>query len=220
MPNQPHNNKDAHFWDKAAPKYAASPIEDEAGFENTLTRTRALFPAHARVLELGCGTGSAALRLADAAESYLATDISSGMLTIAEQKLDAARQNGFNANLSFRQAVAEGLAKEGSHYDVVVAFSYLHLAGNMPEVLSHIRSMLAPGGLFISKTPCVGEMNRLIQLAIPVMRWLGKAPSVVTACTTASLTQQVADAGFEILHNERHGTQKSDYRPFIVARRV
>lgn len=218
MPNQPPNNKDAQFWDKAAPKYAASPIEDEAGFENTLTRTRALFPPHARVLELGCGTGTAALRLADAAESYLATDISSGMLTIAQQKLDAARQNGFSANLTFRQAVADSLSKESVQFDVVVAFSYLHLAGSVPEVLSQICPMLEHGGLFISKTPCVGEMNRLIQLAIPVARWLGKAPSVVTACTTASLTQQIADAGFEILHNERHGTRKSDFRPFIVAR--
>ena len=210
--------KDAQFWDKAAQKYAASPIADEAGFEKTLARTRALFLPHARVLELGCGTGTAALRLADAAESYLATDISAGMITIAQEKLEAARKNGFNASLDFRQAVADNLAVEGAHFDVVVAFSYLHLAGSLPVVLGHIRSLLAPGGLFISKTPCVGEMNRFIQLAIPLMRLLGKAPSVVTACTTASLTKQIAGAGFEILQNERHGTKKHDFRPFIVAR--
>ena len=214
------SEKDAQFWDKAAQKYAASPIEDEAGFEKTLARTRALFPPHASVLELGCGSGTAALRLAEAAESYLATDISAGMIAIAQEKLEAVRQNGLHTTLTFRQAVADRLVKEGAQYNVVVAFSYLHLAGSLPVVLGHIRSLLAPGGLFISKTPCVGEMNPLIQLAIPVMRLLGKAPSVVTACTAASLAQHIAEAGFDILENERHGTKKSDFRPFIVARAI
>ena len=212
------SEKDAQFWDRSAEKYAASPIDDEAGFERTLTRTRALVPPGARVLELGCGTGTAALRLADSAQSYLATDISAGMIAIAQQKLEAARQNGLSASLAFRQATADTLARDGVRYDVVVGFSYLHLAGSLPVVFGHIRSMLAPGGLFISKTPCVGDMNPLIRLAIPVMRLAGKAPGLVTACSSASLAHGISAAGFEILENERHGTKKRDYRPFIVAR--
>lgn len=212
------SEKDAQFWDKAARKYAASQIDDEAGFERTLVRTRGLIPPGARVLELGCGTGTAALRLADSAQSYLATDISASMIAIAQEKLEAARQNGMKATLAFRQATAETLLPEQVHYDVVVGFNYLHLAGSMPTVLSHIRSMLAPGSLFISKTPCVGDMNPLIRLAIPVMRLVGKAPSVVTACSSVSLVQEINEAGFEILENERHGTTKNDFRPFIVAR--
>lgn len=212
------SEKDAQFWDKAARKYAVSAIEDEAGFDRTLARTRAFIPAGARVLELGCGTGTAALRLADAAQSYLATDISAGMLAIAQEKLQAACENGFNAALAFRQATADTLASEGAQYDVVLGFNYLHLAGSLPVVLGHIRSLLKPGGLFISKTPCVAEMNPLIRMVIPIMRFMGKAPSVVTACSSASLAQQIAEAGFDILENERHGTKKSDFRPFIVAR--
>lgn len=212
------SEKDRQFWDKAARKYAAAAIDDEAGFERTLARSRALISSRSRVLELGCGTGTVALRLADCAESYLATDISAGMLAIAQEKLDAARQSGFNAALAFRQATVDTLAPEGAHYDVVVGFNYLHLAGSLPDVLSDIRSMLAPGGLFISKTPCLAEMNPLIRLAIPVMRFFGKAPDVVTACSPASLVQDIAAAGFDILENERHDTKKTNFRPFIVAR--
>jgi hypothetical protein len=102
----------------------------------------------------------------------------------------------------------------------VLAFSYLHLAGNLPVVLSHVRSLLVPGGLFITKTPCVADMNMLIRLAIPLMRLAGKAPSSVTVFTSTSLAQGIGEAGFEILENERHGTKKSDFRPFIVARAV
>lgn len=63
-------------------------------------------------------------------------------------------------------------------------------------------------------------MNPLLRLAIPVMRLVGKAPSVVTTCSSGSLVQAISEAGFEILENERHGTKKSDYRPFIVARAI
>lgn len=44
------NEHDALFWDRAAKKYAASPIDDEAGVERTLARTRAVMPPDARVL--------------------------------------------------------------------------------------------------------------------------------------------------------------------------
>lgn len=182
------------------------PISDEAGFERTLARTRALIPG-AQVVELGCGTGTAALRLADAAGSYLATDISGRMIAIAQEKLDAARRTGFNGQLSFRRVTAGTLADEGARYDAVLGFNYLHLAGDLAAVLGRIRTLLVPGGLFVSKTPCVGDMNLLIRLAIPLMRLVGKAPSVTTF-SAASLAQAISAAGFEILENERHGSRK------------
>lgn len=60
-------------------------------------------------------------------------------------------------------------------------------------------------------------MNPLIRLAVPIMRLVGKAPSVTTFSTT-SLEETIWVTGFEILENERHGSKKSDRRPFIVAR--
>lgn len=214
---QQMSGSDVRFWDKTARKYSTSPIGDEAGFERTLARTRALMVPSARVLELGCGTGTAALRLADATESYLATDISANMIAIAQEKLAGAQQNAQNGPLSFHQATADTLVGENIRYDAVLGFNYLHLAGNLPTVLGCIHSLLVPGGLFISKTPCVGDMNPLIRLAIPLMRLVGKAPSVTTFSTT-SLEEEICAAGFEILENERHGSKKSDRRPFIVAR--
>lgn len=60
-------------------------------------------------------------------------------------------------------------------------------------------------------------MNPLIRLAIPLMRFVGKAPNV-TVFSAASLARAICDAGFEILENERHGSKKNDTRSFIVAR--
>ena len=209
---------DTRFWDKAARKYARSPVADMAGFEKTLARTRELLPPGARVLELGCGTGTAALRLADAAESYLATDISSEMIAIAREKLASTGNNDLRHRLDFRQATARALVGEGTRYDAVLGFNYLHLAGDLPEVLGDIRALLTPGGIFVSKTPCVGDMNPLVHLAIPLMRLVGKAPSRVTPLTAGSLEEAIRSAGFEIVANERHGSERKDLRPFITAR--
>ena len=78
---------DARFWDRSSRKYAKSSIADLNGYERTLERTRAYLQPGDSVLELGCGTGTTALRLADGVQSYLATDISGGMIAIAEEKL-------------------------------------------------------------------------------------------------------------------------------------
>lgn len=81
---------DAHFWDRAARKYAADPIADMAGYERTLERTRQHLKGSDTVFEFGCGTGTTALRLAGSVERIVATDISGEMITIAREK----RRNG------------------------------------------------------------------------------------------------------------------------------
>ena len=206
---------DARFWDRTSGRYARSAIADQAGYERTLDRTRELLKPQDRVLELGCGTGSTALRLASHVQSYLATDISTGMIAIAEQKQATAAI----PELSFRVATAEALAPEAP-FDAVLGFSYLHLVRDLPGTLEHIRGLLAEGGLFISKTPCVADMNPLIgYAALPVMRALRLAP-YAAVFNAAELKEQVSAAGFQILAIEAHASKVKDRRPYIVARKT
>lgn len=212
------SKRDEIFWDKTARNYAASPVADLAGLERTLARTGEMLAPPHHVLELGCGTGSVALRLAAMVESYLATDISSQMIAVAEEKLTSTEHEHLKGRLEFRKATSSQLAMEPARYDAVLGFNYLHLAGEPSAVLGNIRTLLKPKGLFISKTPCVGDMNPLIRLAIPLLRIAGKAPASVTSFSSASLAEEIRIAGFEILENERHGSERKDKRPFIVAR--
>lgn len=206
---------DARFWDRTARKYAMGAIADQAGYERTLDRTRALLRPADRVLELGCGTGTTALRLAGDVQDYLATDISAGMIAIANEKHAA----GPIPDLVFRTATAEALTPDAARFGAVLGFNYLHLLRDLPGTLRRIHALLAAEGLFISKTPCVGDMNPFIRLALlPAMRAIGKAPYAGVFRAT-DLSQHICAAGFDILATESHAAKGNDNRPYIVARK-
>ncbi len=205
----------ARFWDRLAPKYAATPYADLAGYEATLQRVQGLLSPQHDVLEIGCGTGSTALRVAPFARSLLATDVSSEMIAIAHQRLAAQPTPA----LRFAVADAEAMAFGHEAFDAVLALNVLHLLSDLEEALMPLVQALRPGGLLISKTPCIAEMNPLIPyLAVPLMRAIGKAPPVL-CFTEQQLQSAMVHQGLQIVGAERHGTRGKDIRAFIVARK-
>lgn len=206
---------DARFWDRIARKYASDPISDEAGYERTLARTRDFLDGGAAVVEFGCGTGTTALRLAPSLGHIVATDISGKMIEIAREKAQAEG----TSNAEFRVATPDAATWPDGSFDAALAFNLLHLVKARDATLAGIHRLLKPGGLFISKTPCLKEMNPLIRLAIPVMQLVGKAP-YVSVFSGAELERAIEAAGFAIVERERHGSRRRDPRPFFVARKV
>jgi ubiquinone/menaquinone biosynthesis C-methylase UbiE len=204
--------RDARFWDRTARKYATDPIADMAGYERSRERTRELLSATNQVLEIGCGTGTTALSLAPSVARIVATDVSSEMIAIAREKAAAAGCG----NVDFQVAPAEAAPGHPGGFDAVLAFNVLHLLPDRAAVLAHIREALKPGGILVSKTTCLSEMNPLIRLAVPVARLVGKAPHVAFF-TGAELEADIARAGFRITERARHGSGKKDPRIFIVA---
>jgi len=186
---------DAAFWDKIAPKYAKDAIADLPAYEQTRDRMRDILQPHHRVLELGCGTGSTALELADQVDRYHGTDVSPGMIAIAQGK----QSDETPAHLSFSARAAGDLPK-GPH-DVVIALNLFHLLPNLETVLETVWDTLQPGGLLITKTPLLGGgkwyMRLLMRLMIPVMRALRKAP-YVRFLSSDELHAMLRTAGFDV----------------------
>ncbi|MCW5627629.1 MAG: class I SAM-dependent methyltransferase [Rhodoferax sp.] len=205
----------ARFWDRIARKYAADPIADLAGYEATLRRVQTLLSGSQDVLEIGCGTGSTALRLAPFTRQLLATDVSPGMIAIAREKLAAQPV----PQLRFAVSDADTPSIGQASFDMVLAFNLLHLVDDLDHTLQAAIQALRPGGLLVSKTPCLALMNPLIPyLAVPLMRAIGKAPRVL--CFDAKQLQAaIARQGLEMVCVEYHGTRGKDIRPFIVARK-
>lgn len=200
------------FWDKIARKYAKRPIKDMASYDLTMERTRAHLDRGHKVLELGCGTGTTALRLADSARHILATDVSPAMIEIGQEKAQAAGTD----RVSFLVAGVDDPRLTQAGTDRVLAFNLLHLLPDLNSALTRINAMLAPGGLLISKTICLGDKGRALRWLVRIMQLVGIAP-YVNFITIAALETALERAGFEIIET---GTfPASPPSRFVVARK-
>ena len=134
---------------------------------------------------------------------------------LARERLHAQPTPG----LTFAVADADLATFDTAGYDRVLAFNLLHLLADLDQALAAIAHTLRPGGLFISKTPCIAEMNPLItHLAVPLMRAVGKAPPLLRF-DEAQLHSAIRRAGLQVIATERHGTRGKDVRAFVVARK-
>lgn len=203
---------DARFWDQTAEKYAASPIKDQAAYEHTLAETRKHVNSGDEILEIGCGTGGTALLLADAVAHITATDISANMISIGTQK--AAAQSV--TNVEFVQATPADPKLATKSYDAITGFNILHLLPDLEGDLVVLRERLRPGGLLISKTPCIADWKwrALGRIAIPIMQFFGKAP-YVSFLKGSDVEDKVTAAGFEIVVSGNHNA----FSRFIVAKK-
>ncbi len=201
---------DVAFWDRIAPRYAARPVADPGAYEKTLARVKTYLRPEDRVLELGCGTGSTALRLCGHVGSYVASDISPAMLDIAREKA------GDTEGLRFQQGGISGADYDGGPFDVVMAFSLLHLVPDMDAAVAEIRAMLPTGGLFISKTAAL-KSKWYYRPVIRAMQLFAKAP-LVRFLAVDEIDRRIEAAGFEIV--ETGLLPPTTPARFVVARKI
>ncbi len=99
----------------------------------------AALPARSHVLDLGCGPGMAAARMAVAGHAVDATDATPAMIALARQ------HPGVNAWL----ATFDDLTGSDIYDGIWANFSLLHAPrAAMPGHLATLRALLKPGGLF------------------------------------------------------------------------
>jgi ubiquinone/menaquinone biosynthesis C-methylase UbiE len=204
---------DAQFWNRIARKYAKDPIKNMTAYEATMTRVEALLSPQDKVLEVGCGTGPTALRLARFTGAYTGADISEEMIAIARERLAAEPVPG----LDFTVAPVRETRFSPEGYDKVLAFNLLHLVDNLPGALLRAHQLLKPGGLYVTKTPCLAQMGIFVRLLIPLLRMIGKAPEVLFF-TREELEAEMARAGFEVV--ESRVFDGAPHSRYLVARKV
>lgn len=181
------------FWNKEAEKYAKRPVENPEAFDKKIAITKSRMTPADVVLDLGCGTGSLALRLSPCASHIHGLDLSSEMIRIARGKVEAAQVKNITLHTgAFDDSFA---VFEPESVDGICAYSLLHLVDDRVATLRRIFSLLKPGGFFVSSTVCLGESPVPFGPLLWVMRVLGKAPRA-QSLTKRTLEQEMAAAGF------------------------
>jgi SAM-dependent methyltransferase len=203
------HNRSMRFWDRIAKRYAARQIKDVAAYEALLADVAARLNPGDRVLEIGCGTGGTAIRLASSVASYTATDFSAEMIRIARAKPAPD-------TLHFVRADAQR-AFDDAPFDAICAFNVLHLVDDLPGLLRQIHSALRPGGMLISKTWCFADLGWKFRLLFAVLRPIGMFPAAARL-TRTSLDRAITEAGFVIVDQRVFGSYPQN--PYSVAQKT
>lgn len=164
------------FYDTAAERYAT--LTDRGTPGALLKSFMALLPAHARVLDLGCGPARASVHLRDAGFHPDPVDASQGMVTLANNAHD----------IDARLLTFDELDAVAAYDGVWANFSLLHApAADLPGHLRAIATALRPRGVFhIAMKVGEGEAR-------------DKIDRKYTYVTPAGLQNMLQDAGFTVL---------------------
>lgn len=162
-----------------------------------------------RVLDLGCGTGGHALRLASGGLEVAGVDRSDAMIALARSKLSAHTDAGVRGRVSYQVGDVVD-ARVGSGFDAAVmmfaVLGYITDTRRLTALLRNVRSQLRIGGLFVADfwygpavlTDRPGDRVRVIEQ--------GSAVTVRATRTTLDTFTQVAKVQFE-LFNWSSGSQ-------------
>lgn len=145
-----------------------------------------------RALDLGCGGGHVAYRLAPHVAQVTAVDVTAAMLdTVAAE---AARRG--LGNVATRQAPAEALPFADGSFDLVVCRFSAHHWRDFEAGLREARRVLAPGGraIFVDTT---GAADPLVDSHMQAFELL-RDVSHVRNYTVAEWTAALARAGFAV----------------------
>ena len=108
-----------------------------------------------RALDVGCGIGIAALRLAKLGYQTAGFDISSRSIAIAEQLAD---RHDLRGRCQFVVGSAELFDYEDASFDLVFGIDVLHHV-SIDAALAETRRVLRPGGLAIFKEPVSSPLD-------------------------------------------------------------
>jgi len=126
----------------------------------------------ARVLEIGCGTGSSTVALGEQGAQVIGIDVDEGALRVAE---DRCRVYGVQAELEAVNAVNMASVYRGAAFDLIIFFACLeHMT--LPERLAALRDaweMLPKDGLLVVvETPNRLWYRDLHTSMLPFFHWL------------------------------------------------
>jgi ubiquinone/menaquinone biosynthesis C-methylase UbiE len=195
---QSHHAFVSEAYGPRAGEYLASAVH-ASGEDLDLIEARVRGQAQAHALDLGCGGGHVAYRVAPHVADVVAVDLSVQMLdTVAR----AAAVRGLT-NITTQQSAAESLPFQNGQFDFVLSRFSAHHWRDLDAGLREARRVMAPKGqaIFVDS---VAPVTALLDSHLQTLELL-RDPSHVRNYTTAEWVAALSRAGFEVtsLHRRR-----------------
>jgi SAM-dependent methyltransferase len=208
------------FWDAAAASFdeeADHGLRDSHVRAGWAERLRSWMPhPPVDVLDLGCGTGSLSLLLAEQGHRPVGVDLSPLMVERARHKLTAA---GFDVAMMVGDA-SNPPAEAGAAFDVLLSRHLLWTLPDPEEALRRWIGLLRPGGRLVLiegrwATPDEPDDDRSYDVESESMPWMG---GVRAECLLRTLRPLVTDSRLEPLTDPTlWGRPIQDERYAIIA---
>ncbi len=199
------------FWNLIAKKYAADPIADRQAYEIKIDKLKTWMKPQMTVLDIGCATGTQCGDIADSVQKVTGIDISSKLLTIAQQRMD---ERGI-LNIEFIETSAFDDQFEPESFDVVMTFHVLHFFENLDVIVKRIHELLKPGGVFISETGCLADRSKFLVNTLKSMGAIGLLPRI-TMLKDQQLQESLQQNGFTIVDRTKYSQQPDNEFTYVA----
>jgi len=174
-------------------------------FRKRLTLTCELAGASAgRLLDCGAGTGEITCALLKSGRFSHATivDISSAMLQSAKELLSSQITN---TELEFVHSDVFNFKPPDSAFDLILCLGLIAHVGRLETLLSHLKSILTPGGRIILQTTLTDHAGTRIVRALTTRRELVQRGYRISWFSQRDIADACCAAGLLILEMRRHG---------------
>lgn len=164
-----------------------------------------------KILDIGCGTGRYALRLAEKSKEVVGTDVSEKSIEFAKK---VANRNNIN---NFKGIVTDYVIPYKNYFDHVLVVNVIHHIDKLDLILQKARGSLKDDGSMV-----LFEFNPLNPLFIPFLMLLGQTKSHLNKeyfrSNIFTLKKYLNKNGLIIMKKERYAffpTSLYSYMPFF-----
>jgi 2-polyprenyl-3-methyl-5-hydroxy-6-metoxy-1,4-benzoquinol methylase len=151
-----------------------------------------------RLLDCACGTGeiTAAVLKSGRFQNAVVADISPEMLTYAKDRISKEAQG---SEVDYQQIdIFKYRPSNSQKFDVILCLGLIAHTGNLPKLLEHLKSMLAPGGKILLQSSLLDHWGIRLVRFLTSKKYERTHHYKVSYYRNADIEKAVRAAGFEI----------------------